>query len=1149
MSRARQQVFRERRNYNQWVNNQTLEDYALRFTAKRARRWSLARVANTALGAISFLALEAIGASITLNYGFDNAFVSILVVGMIIFLAGVPICYYAAKYGVDIDLLTRGAGFGYIGSTITSLIYATFTFIFFALEAAIMAMALKLLFHIPLSIGYIICSIAVIPLVTHGITFISRFQLWTQPIWVILQILPFVFIIYSDATSISDWQQFSGLHNDHPESISLVYFGASTAVLFSLITQIGEQVDYLRFLPEKTADNRIRWWAALLSAGPGWVVIGVIKLLAGSLLVYLALQSGIPESEASDPTQMYMIAFSYVTQSPEIALAVAGLFVIISQLKINVTNSYAGSIAWSNFFSRLTHSHPGRVVWLVFNVIIAMLLMELGIYQTFEHTLGVYAIIAVAWFGSLVADLIINKPLKLSPKGIEFKRAHLYDINPVGVGSMVTASILGIICYLGVLGESAKALSHFIALCTTLIVAPCIAWGTKGRFYIARQPFDFGDAPEEIVCCICQNSYEKEDVAHCPAYTGAICSLCCSLDSRCHDLCKKTKKLPEYIIDFLAKFLPQNIIKPLTRGIIQFIFLLLSISCIIGLLLWLISVNAHSDDIASNALISNTLWSVFLIFIIIAGVVSWLFVLAQESSLVAQEESQRQNKLLTKEIAAHDKTDKALQNAKEHAEAANSAKSRYLTGISHEVRTPLNSILGYAQLLESDSQLPKEKQSQISVMRRSGEHLADLIEGMLDISSIEAGKLFLHRDQVRISDVLEQMVYMFRLQAEQKGLIFTYHCRSKLPKFVTIDEKRLRQILINLLSNAVKFTQTGEILFTVSYKNQVANFQIIDSGIGIPETELERIFLPFERIRRSGTPQTNGTGLGLTITRLLTEILGGELTIKNNSDGVGVKANVLIMLSEVMSPNDNISRQRAYGYEGKRKTVTVVDDDPTHRGLISDILSPLGFNVLEAHDGETCLLMNKEYEPDIYLLDISMPGQDGWVIADTLRQQGFKKPIIMVSANVGESNKLHIPPNTANGYIVKPVRIDNLLEKLSKSLSIKWLYEPQELSQTLSNRPVELPKQGLPSQEIINHLIELAEIGHLSELKKQLNELESSHLVSSEFLEVMLYWVSEVRFDSLITALKAISSNLYSVKSESVVTKNIQNSVVNKGQS
>ena len=171
---AQQRIVRVRRNYNQWVANQTLEDYALRFTAKSARKWSSFAVANTAIGAVSFLALEAIGGSITVNYGFINATSAILVVGALIFLTSLPIAYYAATYGVDIDLLTRGAGFGYIGSTITSLIYASFTFLFFAIEAAIMSLALEMCFGIPLFAGYVISSLVVIPLVTHGITFISR---------------------------------------------------------------------------------------------------------------------------------------------------------------------------------------------------------------------------------------------------------------------------------------------------------------------------------------------------------------------------------------------------------------------------------------------------------------------------------------------------------------------------------------------------------------------------------------------------------------------------------------------------------------------------------------------------------------------------------------------------------------------------------------------------------------------------------------------------------------------------------------------------------------------------------------------------------------------------------------------------------------
>ncbi len=1143
MIRAKQHVFRERRNYNQWVNNETLEDYALRFTAKGARRWTPSGVANTAIGAISFLALEAIGGSITLSYGFDNAFVAILVVSLVIFLTGIPICFYAAKYGVDLDLLTRGASFGYIGSTITSLIYASFTFIFFALEAAIMAMALKIIFEIPLWLGYILCSIIVIPLVTHGITFISRFQLWTQPFWIILQILPFAFIIYNDASTITDWQQFQGLENNTPNTLNLVYFGAAAAVLFSLIAQIGEQVDYLRFLPEKTEENKSRWWIALICSGPGWVILGAIKILAGSFLAYIALQNGISASEAADPTRMYITAFSYVFQTPEVALAVAGIFVIICQLKINVTNSYAGSIAWSNFFSRLTHNHPGRVVWLVFNVIIALVLMQLGIYHTFESTLGVYAIVAISWFGTLVADLVINKPLKLSPAGIEFKRAYLHDINPVGVGSMLAASAIGFACYLDLFGETAKALTHFITMGSTLVISPLIALSTKGRFYIAREPVLLDQNKTILECSICQNTYEKEDLAYCPAYVGTICSLCCSLDGRCHDLCKEKKRFHDVIIDYLSQILPDPLTKILTKGLIQFSILLFSISCITGLLLWLVSVNAHSSNPIINAQINGILWSVFLIFFIISGVVSWLFVLAHQSSVVADQESQRQNKLLIEEIAAHDKTDKALQTAKEYAEAANNAKSRYLSGMSHEVRTPLNSILGYAQLLESDEDISITKRSQISVIRRSGEHLADLIEGMLDISSIEAGKLFLHRDQVRINIVLEQIVYMFRLQAEEKNLKFTFQQLSKIPEFVTTDEKRLRQILINLLSNAIKYTEQGEIIFSVSYKNQVARFQIIDTGVGIPESEMKRIFLPFERIKRPGVPAAKGTGLGLTITRLLIEILGGDLRIENNENGVGITANVSMMLSEILEPDKIQTPQRVYGYKGDQKTVVVVDDDPTHRGLIGDILTPLGFNVLEAHDGEACLTLNQELQPDIYFLDINMPGMDGWETANALRKQGYQDQIVMISANVDQDDQsigdIQSTNRAAvsNGYIVKPIKVDTLLEKLSSALSLIWVYEPKRMDQKDRNHQLTLPSEGLPSPDKIQTLIELAEIGHLTGLKNYIQDIQVNDSVSTEFIDIMQHWVDEVNFDALIKALKATLDKSYQINIEPAISE------------
>jgi len=552
---------RIRREYNQWVANETLEDYALRYTAKRARRWSAAWVANTALGIISFLALEAIGGTITLNYGFTNAMWAILVVGGIIFLTGLPLAYYAARDGIDIDLLTRGAGFGYIGSTISSLVYASFTFIFFAIEAAIMSMAINMTTGIPMSLAYIISTIVVIPLVTHGITRISRFQAWTQPLWLFLQILPLVFIGMHESEAFSQWLTFGGSAAGGEQGFELLLFGAAAAVIFPLIAQNGEQADFLRFLPVRNQQNKAQWWLAVVGAGPGWVVFGVIKLFVGSFLAVLALNHGLSPALADDPAHMYAMAFNYITVNPDMALWLAGIFVVISQLKINVTNAYAGSIAWGNFFSRLTHSHPGRVVWLVFNVTIALMLMELGLYQAFESILITYGCLVVAWIGCVVADLVINKPLGLSPAHIEFRRSHLYDINPVGVVSMIIASCVGIVANLGFFGEVAEAMAAFISLLIPFVTVPLIAWLTRGRYYLCRQK-EADSVPESTQettqqCCqVCENSFDHEDMSQCPSYGGAICSLCCALDSRCGNQCRSDAHLSAQASALFSRVLP-----------------------------------------------------------------------------------------------------------------------------------------------------------------------------------------------------------------------------------------------------------------------------------------------------------------------------------------------------------------------------------------------------------------------------------------------------------------------------------------------------------------------------------------------------------------------------------------------------------------
>ncbi len=1128
---VKQNIFRVRRNYNQWVANQTLEDYALRFTAKSARRWSPARVANTALGGISFLALEAIGGAITLHYGFNNAIAAILSVGLIIFLTAIPISYYAARYGVDIDLLTRGAGFGYIGSTITSLIYASFTFIFFAIEAAIMAMALELLIGIPLVFGYLLCSVIIIPLVTHGITFISRFQLWTQPIWIFLQLLPFAFIVYADASSVEDWTQFSGFETNGNGSLNLLLFGAASAVLFSLIAQIGEQVDFLRFIPEPddTRSSKVRWWGAVLAGGPGWILIGTIKILAGSFLAVLALGHGVPASEAADPTRMYMVAFGYITSSPELSLAVAGIFVILCQIKINVTNAYAGSIAWSNFFSRLTHSHPGRVVWLVFNVAIALLVMELGVYRALEETLGFYGIIAIAWVGSLVADLVINKPLGFSPRHIEFKRAHLYDINPVGVGAMLIASLIGMLCHSGLFGDHPEALSHFIALFSAMLIAPLIAWYTKGRYYTARPPIETTNNNALVSCCICEHRFENEDITHCPAYGGDICSLCCSLDARCEDYCKPGAGYGDQLRSLFSRLTPQQTVPGSFSRIGYFFMLMGIINVTSGLLLWLIYVQTPFPDNTTAQLLSGTLWKVFFILIIVTAVISWLFVLVHESRIVAQEESQRQTRLLMEEISAHERTDQALQLAKEQAEAANLAKSRYLTGISHELRSPLNAILGYAQLLERDPSIPDHRRDALGVVRRSGEHLADLIEGLLDISRIEAGRLDLHRDPVRIDLLMSQLVHMFRLQAEAKGLSFTYHCPDRLPEFVRTDEKRVRQILINLLSNAIKYTDQGRVTLNLRYRSQVAEFTVSDTGAGIPVEDQERIFKPFERLCSPGT-HVPGTGLGLTITRLLTEIMGGDISV-HSSPGRGSVFKVSLMLSSMAPPvvAGAAKTQRITGYEGRRRRILVVDDELSHRQLIRETLTPIGFDVEDTGNALTVLDHVAQSEPDLLLLDVSMPGADGWTLLGQLRGRGYHKPILMVSADAREGSDQSHPVLHA-GYIVKPVRLDALLERIANLLQLAWCYAGIDQTSTSDSvsltRPAlhELPK--LPELPHRRALGSLAAIGHRTALRDLLRQQLALGRVEQTFADHVSQLADRFDFAAIIQFLQVNQDEL-----------------------
>ena len=1136
-----QRIIKVRRDYNSWVGSETMEDYALRFTPQRFRRWSEWRVANTAFGAASFLILEAVGATLLVQYGFTNAALAILCTGLIIFLAGLPISVYAARYGVDMDLLTRGAGFGYIGSTITSLIYASFTFIFFALEAAVMAYALELALGIPPAWGYLICALVVIPLVTHGVSVISRFQVWSQPLWIVMMVVPFVAVAWMSPQTFSQVVHYGGA-DGQGGAFQWHLFGAALTVGIALITQMGEQADYLRFMPAPTPGARWRWWAGVLAGGPGWVVLGVLKMLGGAVLAYLAISHAVPTDRAVDPNQMYLAAYEYVFPHQGWAIAATALFVVVSQMKINVTNAYAGSLAWSNFFSRITHSHPGRVVWVVFNTLIAFMLMEMKVFEALGQVLGVYSNIAIAWIMAVVADLVINKPMGWSPKGIEFKRAHLFDVNPVGVGAMVLASAVSIVAHLGLLGPMAEAFSAVIAMVTAFVTAPLIAWATKGRYYIARPHAPpLRDAVTQR-CVICEREYEAPDMAHCPAYQGHICSLCCTLDARCGDLCKPHARLSVQWAGILQRLMPRRIWPYLDAGLAHWLLLMLVIAPLLAVVVGLLyrqEVQALARGLGQtlpvlDAALRSGFLRVYLVLLVVAATVSWWLVLAHKSREVAQEESNRQTRLLMQEIESHRRTDEALQQARRAAEQANQAKSRYISTISHELRTPLNSILGYAQLLQEDEKLGGQQSHAIRVIHRGGEHLLSLIEGTLDIARIESGKLALEVRPMAFADTVREVASLFELQARGKGLGFGFEPAGRLPEAVRADEKRVRQILINLLGNAVKFTRQGQVRLRVAYAREMAHFEVHDTGPGMTPLELERVFEPFARGQGDravpaldappGTPEqaATGTGLGLTIAKMLTDLMGGEMTVRSTL-GEGTVFSVRLFLPEL---HGAVVRRETVApsitaYEGERRRVLVVDNEESDRELIARWLQPLGFEVLLATSGHDALAMLDALNPagdgapHAIFMDLAMPGIDGWETLRRLRARGWGGvPLAIVSANAFDKGLDNDLGHSPQDFFVKPVRRDDLTGWLQQQLGLRWEHAPvaSEATPAPATPAAAAPP---PAAHDFSPLLELVRLGYAKGVMRWLDHWVADHPEQAAFADTLRALAREFRFEAI----------------------------------
>jgi PAS domain S-box-containing protein len=484
------------------------------------------------------------------------------------------------------------------------------------------------------------------------------------------------------------------------------------------------------------------------------------------------------------------------------------------------------------------------------------------------------------------------------------------------------------------------------------------------------------------------------------------------------------------------------------------------------------------------------------------------------------EEDLKQLRLLAEIMAnalARRDAEAALHHAIVAAETASRAKSDFLANMSHELRTPLNSVLGYAQLLERDARLDAQQCASVQAIRRSGEYLLDLINDVLDLARIEAGKLKLYDEVVDLGDFLEDIASSARLRATHAGLAFGYETRSELPPAIRVDTRKLRQILLNLLSNAIKFTRSGQIWFRVTARDRAPDgatelhFEIEDTGIGIAEADLARIFEPFWQIRDAGRP-VEGTGLGLSITRNLVAAMGGQLDVRSRP-GAGSRFTVTLAVPKVAARTGASGRgPRVVGYHGPVRRLLIADDKPDNRNILAGLLAPLGFEVHEVADGQAALEAIARIGPDLVLMDLVMPGLDGFETIRQLRSRPATKSlkIIAISASAFDHKRRESFDAGADDFVAKPVDVEVLLDRLCHHLGLSWRYDA-EAARTGTPAEAALRFDRHPPKAALERLRELAMTGDVMAMREELDVIEAQHPQCADFVTALRAMV--INFD------------------------------------